>query len=110
MGPTRRPLGVRTALAGLRTELTRDLEQARGLAAVDATAPEIAELEADLDRPLDRVQDAAVITLVGATGAGKSTLLNALVGRDVAQEGEQRPTTAAPVVYRPGDADLRDLI
>lgn len=103
-------VSVRRALEGLRRELARDLEEVRDLAAVAELADEIDELTSDLDRQLERVQEAAVITLVGATGAGKSTLLNALVGRTIASEGVQRPTTAAPVVYRPRDADLRDLL
>ena len=64
----------------------------RGLTAVEARSTEIEELRADLGRQLERVRSAAVITLVGATGAGKSTLLNALVGKSVAHEGENRPT------------------
>lgn len=107
---TRTTLGLKPALDGLRRELARDLEQVRGLTAVEQHGARIDELTEDLDRQLERVQEAAVVTLCGATGAGKSSLLNALVGRDVAREGEDRPTTSAPVIYRPRDADLADLV
>lgn len=100
----------RRALRDLRSELDHDLAGATDLAAVDARRLDVEELVADLDRQLARVRSAAVITLVGATGAGKSTLLNALVGRAVAVEGETRPTTRAPVVYRPLDAGVRELL
>ena len=71
---------------------------------------EVARQREDLESQLGRVAEAAVITLVGSTGAGKSTLLNALVGRPVATEGTSRPTTTAPVIYRPRDADVRELL
>ncbi len=96
-------------LAGLRAALDEDLARVERLAAVRRRRAEIELLLADLDRQLERVRDAAVITLVGATGAGKSTLLNALVGAEVAQEGERRPTTSRPVIYAPADADLARL-
>jgi energy-coupling factor transporter ATP-binding protein EcfA2 len=101
---------VRHALAGLRGELGTDVERVRDLAPVALRGLELDELLMDLDRQLERVRAAAVITLVGATGAGKSTLLNALAGEAVAVEGEQRPTTVAPVIYRPVDADVRELL
>jgi energy-coupling factor transporter ATP-binding protein EcfA2 len=101
---------VRRELERLRRELGRDLEEVRGLLPFAEIADEIAELERDIEAQLGRVRAAAVITLVGATGAGKSTLLNALVGRAIAREGESRPTTSAPVVYRPVDADVRRLL
>jgi energy-coupling factor transporter ATP-binding protein EcfA2 len=101
---------VRRELERLRRELGRDLDEVRGLLPFAEIADEIAELERDIEAQLGRVRAAAVITLVGATGAGKSTLLNALVGRAIAREGESRPTTSAPVVYRPVDADVRRLL
>lgn len=101
---------MRHELRALRSELEADVQAVRGLAAVEREAARIDELLEDLDRQLERVQAAAVITLVGATGAGKSTLLNALVGHNVAVEGTSRPTTRAPVIYRPRDADLRGLL
>ena len=81
-----------------------------GLRAVAERRGEIDRLLEDLDRQLQRVQRAAVITLVGATGAGKSTLLNALAGRRIAREGVDRPTTRRPVIYAPRDADLEELL
>ena len=75
---------MRHELRALRIELEADVEAVRGLHAVERQAARIEELLEDLDRQLERVQAAAVITLVGATGAGKSTLLNALVGHSVA--------------------------
>jgi len=97
-------------LTGLRDDLERDLAQVHDLRAVLARRHTIDELLTDLERQLTRVRRAAVITLVGATGAGKSTLLNALVGQSIAREGDARPTTSVPVVYRPRDADLRELL
>ncbi len=101
---------VRRELERLRRELGRDLDEVRGLVPFAPITDEIAELERDVEAQLGRVRAAAVITLVGATGAGKSTLLNALVGRAIAREGESRPTTRAPVVYRPIDADVTRLL
>jgi len=101
---------VERTLGRLRLELGRDLEHVAGLRAVARQQDVIADFVADLDRQLQRVQSAAVITLVGSTGAGKSTLLNALVGESIAVEGDDRPTTRAPVIYRPRDADISELL
>lgn len=101
---------ARGAMAGLRAELDSDLSRVMDLVAVRERTPELEDLVGDLDHQLERVQAAAVVTLVGATGAGKSTLLNALAGERIADEGETRPTTTAPVVYRPRDADVRGLL
>ena len=38
-----------------------------------------------------------------------SAAVKAIVGRPVAVEGVDRPTTSAPVIYRPADADLSEL-
>lgn len=96
-------------LVSLLAELDRDLAAAAPLTALARRRERVETLRADLDRQLERVHRAAVVTLVGATGAGKSTLLNALVGRTVAREGVERPTTRRPVVYAPHDADLTQL-
>ncbi len=94
----------------LRDRLRGDVGAVADLRAVAGRAAEIDLLLADLDRQLERAERAAVITLVGATGAGKSTLLNAIVGRTIAREGIDRPTTRQPVIYAPRDADLADLL
>lgn len=100
----------RRTLLALADELERDLALVADLTPLASARPRLEELAADARAQLERSRTAAVITLVGATGAGKSTLLNALVGLAVAREGEDRPTTSAPVVYRPRDADLRELL
>lgn len=97
-------------LRSLRAHLDADVSRVAPLRAVAARRPEIDALLADLDRQLERVDRTAVLTLVGATGAGKSALLNALVGRPVALEGVDRPTTRDPVIYAPRDADLGELL
>ena len=104
------PSNLRTHLRALRRELQRDVDQVRELRAVVERANDLDNLLADLDRQLERVGRAAVITLVGATGAGKSTLLNALAGSSIAVEGVDRPTTRHPVVYAPRDADISELV
>jgi predicted GTPase len=80
------------------------------LRAVNARRAVVDDLLGDLDRQLERIERTAVVALVGSTGAGKSSLLNALVGRPVAREGVDRPTTRTPVIYAPHDADLEDLL
>lgn len=96
-------------LTRLRRALETDLNAVACLRAVKERDIAVERLKRDIDRQLERVQRAAVITLVGATGAGKSTLLNALVGAPVAKEGQDRPTTSVPVIYAPADADLGQL-
>lgn len=100
---------LRAALRGLSDQLRTDLSGTRALRAAEERSPLVAELLDDLERQLERATESAVICLVGSTGAGKSTLLNALVGRDVATEGIDRPTTSAPVIYRPAGADVSAL-
>ncbi len=101
---------LRGKLAALSAELDRDLAAVSELVPVRARGEEIERLRRDLERQLERVHQAAIITLVGSTGAGKSALLNALVGKPVALEGTDRPTTRRPVVYAPRDADLTQLL
>jgi len=90
--------------------LERDVALVEGLAPLAPTADLLRGLAADARTQLERSRTAAIVTLVGSTGAGKSTLLNALVGHPIAREGEDRPTTSQPVIYRPRDADLRELL
>lgn len=101
---------LRTLLGTLRDQLHADLAQVSVLRPVQRRRSEVDRLVADLDRQLERIHRAAVITLVGATGAGKSTLLNALVGQRIAVEGVDRPTTRQPVIYAPRDADVSALL
>ena len=103
------PMGTRAALARMRKDLEQDLDRLRPLRAIAARAVAVGELTDDLAAQLERASSAAVICLVGSTGAGKSTLLNALAGREVAVEGVDRPTTSAPVIHAPVDADLVGL-
>ena len=50
-----------------------------------------------------RVEAPLVVATLGGTGVGKSTLVNALVGDDVSEAGQQRPTTRQPTfIARPG--------
>lgn len=102
--------GERDMLARLSSRLGRDIDRLGALRAVEDERHVLDELQGDVDRQLERARDAAIVCLVGSTGAGKSTLLNALVGRDVATEGVDRPTTSAPVIYRPADADIGPLV
>lgn len=105
-----RTLAARGELGRLHRELEKDLGSIAVLRAVADRGEELEVFEADLAEQLDRASSAAVVCLVGSTGAGKSTLLNALVGRDIAVEGVDRPTTSAPVIYRPADADISELV
>ena len=100
----------RGTIARLNEGLREDLDRIAVLRGVDDETARLDHLREDLARQLDRVREAAVVCLIGSTGAGKSTLLNALVGRSIAQEGLDRPTTSAPVIYRPADADVRELV
>lgn len=100
----------RGRLDRMRRSLEAALGETASLRAVEEQAEELGDLRRDLTDQLERAKDAAVICLVGSTGAGKSTLLNALVGRDVATEGVNRPTTSAPVIYRPSDADVSAIV
>jgi len=104
------PPALRRALRRLRDRARADVERVAGLRAVADRRAEIDALLGDLDRQLERIDTAAVITLVGATGAGKSTLLNALAGRTVAEEGVDRPTTRRPTIYAPPEADVSELL
>ncbi len=93
-----------------------DPERLRALVDAASAMPMEARERAQLGRLLaDYVRghqselQSLVVALVGATGAGKSTLLNALSGRDIAREGENRPTSRTAVIYAPDDAALGGL-
>ena len=44
-----------------------------------------------------RLEAPLVVATFGGTGTGKSTLVNALIGRECARTGRQRPTTTRPI-------------
>ncbi len=97
-------------LEALRATAAEDLERVASLRGIRSRRLELDVLLEDFERQIDRVRRAAVITLVGSTGAGKSSLLNALVGRDLATPGVNRPTTRRPTVFCPRDADIDELL
>jgi len=45
-----------------------------------------------------RLEAPLIVATLGGTGTGKSTLVNALVGREVAGTGRERPTTLRPAL------------
>ncbi len=92
-------------LESLRARLEGDAAMVAPLVELCEREFEAAALMADLEGQIRRLNDAAIVCLVGPTGAGKSTLLNALAGKAVAVEGADRPTTETPVVYAPSDLD-----
>lgn len=85
------------------------VKSASALTALAPVRERLQRLAKDYARGLLAEQRALVVALVGSTGAGKSTLLNALTGRSIAIEGENRPTTATAVVYAPEDAQVGAL-
>lgn len=73
----------------------------------------ISSTQAVLRRVLERVNtlrlrlDAPlVVATFGGTGTGKSSLVNAIVGKEVAVPGRQRPTTRTPTLIAHPEADL----
>lgn len=85
------------------------LEKTRELTALAPVRERSARLAKDYARGIATEERALVVALIGSTGAGKSTLLNALAGRNIAMEGENRPTTSTAVVYAPEDAAVGAL-
>ncbi|HVE83998.1 MAG TPA: GTPase, partial [Myxococcales bacterium] len=82
------------------------VQRALGLPWLEPERGRLLRLVQDYARSVERPEAALVLAVVGATGAGKSTLVNALAGESVAQEGVDRPTSRAAVVYAPEDAVL----
>lgn len=66
----------------------------------------------DISRRQGFLGTTVVAALVGGTGSGKSSLLNALAGRELAETGVIRPTTAVPIAWVPErpDPDLLALL
>jgi hypothetical protein len=56
-----------------------------------------------------RLEAPLVVATFGGTGTGKSTLVNALIGRECARTGRQRPTTTRPLLLVHPNADLAAL-
>jgi 50S ribosome-binding GTPase len=56
-----------------------------------------------------RLEAPLVVATFGGTGTGKSTLVNALIGRECASTGRQRPTTTRPLLLVHPDTDLAAL-
>ncbi len=56
-----------------------------------------------------RLEAPLVVATFGGTGTGKSTLVNALIGRECARTGRQRPTTTRPLLIVHPSADLSSL-
>lgn len=84
------------------------LDQAIGAAGPFLDAATRGRLERRLDEVTRRhgfLGPTVVAALAGGTGSGKSTLLNALAGREVAETGVVRPTTAAPTAWVPEEPD-----
>lgn len=94
----------------LRSRLDRDLDGVRDLVAFDERSARIGGLLEDVDRQLERTRGAIVVVVAGPTGSGKSTLVNSLCGEELTSEGVDRPTTSAPTIVAPSDADLAPLL
>ncbi|HET6327884.1 MAG TPA: GTPase [Planctomycetaceae bacterium] len=108
---------------------TPELAQLEALAQVDEIVDRLARWTADetsweplrscralLKRVLSRVDSLRVrleaplvVATFGGTGTGKSTLVNALIGRDCARTGRQRPTTTRPLLIVHPNVDLSAL-
>jgi 50S ribosome-binding GTPase len=56
-----------------------------------------------------RLESPLVVATFGGTGTGKSSLVNAIVGRECAQTGRQRPTTIRPLLLAHPETDLDSL-
>lgn len=56
-----------------------------------------------------RLESPLVVATFGGTGTGKSSLVNAIVGRECAQTGRQRPTTIRPLLLAHPETELAGL-
>src|SRR5580700_8401580 len=56
-----------------------------------------------------RLEAPLVVATFGGTGTGKSTLVNAIIGRECARTGRQRPTTTRPLLLVHPNTDLGTL-
>lgn len=56
-----------------------------------------------------RLESPLVVATFGGTGTGKSSLVNAIVGRECARTGRQRPTTTRPLLLAHPETDLAGL-
>jgi 50S ribosome-binding GTPase len=56
-----------------------------------------------------RLESPLVVATFGGTGTGKSSLVNAIVGRECARTGRQRPTTTRPLLLAHAEIDLTSL-
>ncbi|HEX4073607.1 MAG TPA: GTPase domain-containing protein [Planctomycetaceae bacterium] len=56
-----------------------------------------------------RLESPLVVATFGGTGTGKSSLVNAIVGRECAQTGRQRPTTVRPLLLAHPETDLATI-
>jgi hypothetical protein len=56
-----------------------------------------------------RLESPLVVATFGGTGTGKSSLVNAIVGREIAQTGRQRPTTVRPLLLAHPETDLTGI-
>lgn len=95
--------------AKVRIEAESLIDTLRSLPAVRRHEQEINQLLKDIKAAESANKTSLIVCLVGSTGAGKSTLINALAGVEIALEGLDRPTTSAPTIYAPDDADLNAL-
>jgi hypothetical protein len=56
-----------------------------------------------------RLESPLIVATFGGTGVGKSALVNALVGRECARSGRERPTTTQPMLIAHPDTNLESL-
>ncbi len=57
----------------------------------------------------ERLESPLVVAMFGGTGTGKSSLVNAILGKEIARPGRERPTTTRPLILVHPDINL-DLL